>query len=147
MTQSICRANKHDGQNLQVLLSNNTLPGGVVIVQPALQPDGKAGSVSETYCVYLWLWHNLAVTKFLQLIVHLLGSQGRLCADTHASTNALLTSCLRVSGFAAFLQDQVKRHLQRSLPFLTQYRHQILHSLESSLLFVRTIFFCLKYQK
>lgn len=53
MTQSICRANKHDGRNLEVLLSNNTLPGGVVIVQPALQPDGRTGSLSETYSVYL----------------------------------------------------------------------------------------------
>ncbi|KAK5907103.1 hypothetical protein CesoFtcFv8_004987 [Champsocephalus esox] len=42
VTHSICRANKHNGGNLQVLLSNVTSPGGVVIVQPALQPNGPS---------------------------------------------------------------------------------------------------------
>lgn len=45
VTHSICRANKHNGGNLQVLLSNVTSPGGVVIVQPALQPNGMAGQI------------------------------------------------------------------------------------------------------
>ncbi|KAK5869748.1 hypothetical protein PBY51_024443 [Eleginops maclovinus] len=52
VTRSICRANKHNGRNLQVLLSNVTSPGGVVIVQPALQPNGPtvcrhAGTVCQ----------------------------------------------------------------------------------------------------
>lgn len=43
--RSICRANKHNGRNLQVLLSNATLPGGVVIVQPVLQPNGMTSQI------------------------------------------------------------------------------------------------------
>ncbi|KAL7397623.1 hypothetical protein ABVT39_025109 [Epinephelus coioides] len=42
VTQSICRANKHNGGNFQVLLSNVTSPGGVVIIQPVLQPKGPS---------------------------------------------------------------------------------------------------------
>ncbi|XP_038571501.1 low-density lipoprotein receptor-related protein 8-like isoform X2 [Micropterus salmoides] len=42
VTHSICRANKHNGGNLQVLLSNATSPGGVVIIQPVLQPNGPS---------------------------------------------------------------------------------------------------------
>ncbi|XP_044056531.1 low-density lipoprotein receptor-related protein 8-like isoform X2 [Siniperca chuatsi] len=42
VTRSICRANKHNGSNLQVLLSNATSPGGVVIIQPVLQPNGPS---------------------------------------------------------------------------------------------------------
>lgn len=40
MTRSICRASKHNGGNLSVLLSNAASPGGVAIVQAALQPQG-----------------------------------------------------------------------------------------------------------
>lgn len=39
-TQSICRANKHNGRNLTVLLSNANSPGGVAIIHSALQPKG-----------------------------------------------------------------------------------------------------------
>ncbi|KAM9358381.1 low-density lipoprotein receptor-related protein 8-like [Symphorus nematophorus] len=42
VTRSICRASKHNGENLQVLLSNATSPGGVVIIQPVLQPKGPS---------------------------------------------------------------------------------------------------------
>ncbi|XP_041862489.1 low-density lipoprotein receptor-related protein 8-like [Melanotaenia boesemani] len=42
VTRSICRANKHNGRNFQVLLSNLTSPGGVAILQPALQPNGPS---------------------------------------------------------------------------------------------------------
>ncbi|TDH08738.1 hypothetical protein EPR50_G00100380 [Perca flavescens] len=42
VTRSICRANKHNGGDHQVLLSNVTSPGGVVILQPALQPNGAS---------------------------------------------------------------------------------------------------------
>ncbi|XP_034736897.1 very low-density lipoprotein receptor-like isoform X3 [Etheostoma cragini] len=42
VTRSICRANKHNGGDHQVLLSNITSPGGVVIIQPALQPNGPS---------------------------------------------------------------------------------------------------------
>ncbi|GAA6232891.1 low-density lipoprotein receptor-like isoform X1 [Lates japonicus] len=42
VTRSICRANKHNGSQLQVLLTNITSPGGVVIVQPVLQPNGSS---------------------------------------------------------------------------------------------------------
>ncbi|XP_070688328.1 low-density lipoprotein receptor-like [Pempheris klunzingeri] len=56
VTRSICRANKHNGSNLQVLLSNATSPGGVVIIQPALQPIGpsvcgRTRTVCERECV------------------------------------------------------------------------------------------------
>ncbi|XP_059196386.1 low-density lipoprotein receptor-like [Centropristis striata] len=40
VTRSVCRASKHDGNNLQILLSNVSSPGGVVVLQPVLQPDG-----------------------------------------------------------------------------------------------------------
>lgn len=40
VTRSICRASKHNGGNLQVLLSNITSPGGVLVIQPVLQPKG-----------------------------------------------------------------------------------------------------------
>ncbi|XP_039985030.1 low-density lipoprotein receptor-like isoform X2 [Xiphias gladius] len=42
VTRSICRANKHNGSQLQVLLKDVTSPGGVVIVQPVLQPKGPS---------------------------------------------------------------------------------------------------------
>ncbi|XP_078802723.1 low-density lipoprotein receptor isoform X1 [Oryzias latipes] len=42
VTRSICRANKHNGKNLQVLLSDIPSGGGVAIIQPVLQPNGPA---------------------------------------------------------------------------------------------------------
>uniref|UniRef100_A0A1A7YX56 Uncharacterized protein n=1 Tax=Iconisemion striatum TaxID=60296 RepID=A0A1A7YX56_9TELE len=39
VTGSVCRANKHSGSNLQVLMSNITSPGGVAILHPVLQPN------------------------------------------------------------------------------------------------------------
>ncbi|XP_074525130.1 low-density lipoprotein receptor-related protein 8-like [Halichoeres trimaculatus] len=42
VTKSVCRASKRDGRNLQVLLSNTTSPGGVVIIQSVLQPNGPS---------------------------------------------------------------------------------------------------------
>ncbi|XP_076730379.1 low-density lipoprotein receptor-like [Maylandia zebra] len=42
VTRSICRANKHNGRDLQALLSNVTSPGGVLIIQPVLQPKGPS---------------------------------------------------------------------------------------------------------
>lgn len=56
VTRSICRANKHNGGNFQVLLSNVTSPGGVVIIQPVLQPNGPSvcghtGTVCKHECV------------------------------------------------------------------------------------------------
>ncbi|XP_042337393.1 low-density lipoprotein receptor-related protein 8-like [Plectropomus leopardus] len=55
-TRSICRASKHNGGNFQVLLSNVTSPGGVVVVQPVLQPNGPSvcghtGAVCQHKCV------------------------------------------------------------------------------------------------
>ncbi|KAF3835250.1 hypothetical protein F7725_027808 [Dissostichus mawsoni] len=59
VTHSICRANKHNGGNLQVLLSNVTSPGGVVIVQPALQPNGMAVFLSVLLGgMALWWWRE-----------------------------------------------------------------------------------------
>lgn len=40
MTHSVCRADKHNGRNLQVVLLNASSPGGVAIVHPVLQPAG-----------------------------------------------------------------------------------------------------------
>ncbi|XP_044218108.1 low-density lipoprotein receptor-like [Thunnus albacares] len=56
VTHSVCRANKHNGVHFQVLLKNATSPGGVVIIQPILQPTGKAacgrtGTVCQHKCV------------------------------------------------------------------------------------------------
>nr|XP_020467750.1 low-density lipoprotein receptor-like isoform X2 [Monopterus albus] len=56
VTSSICRANKHNGSQLQVLLTNVTSPGGVVIIQPALQPNGpsvceRTGTECQHKCV------------------------------------------------------------------------------------------------
>ncbi|XP_054459186.1 low-density lipoprotein receptor-related protein 8-like [Anoplopoma fimbria] len=56
VTRSICRASKHNGGNFQVLLSNVTSPGGVVVIQPVLQPKGPSecghtGTVCEHECV------------------------------------------------------------------------------------------------
>ncbi|KAG7230673.1 hypothetical protein INR49_025390 [Caranx melampygus] len=42
VTCSICRANKHSGTQLKVLRTDVTSPGGVVIVQPVLQPNGPS---------------------------------------------------------------------------------------------------------
>ncbi|KAF7202538.1 low-density lipoprotein receptor-related protein 8 isoform X1 [Nothobranchius furzeri] len=42
VTGSICRANKHSGSNLQVLMSNVTSPGGVALLHPVLQPHGPS---------------------------------------------------------------------------------------------------------
>ncbi|KAF7646904.1 hypothetical protein LDENG_00180760, partial [Lucifuga dentata] len=42
ITRSICRASKHNGRHVQLLLKNVTSPGGVVIVHPLLQPNGHA---------------------------------------------------------------------------------------------------------
>ncbi|KAK9519470.1 hypothetical protein VZT92_022198 [Zoarces viviparus] len=55
VTRSICRASKHNGGNLQVLLSNVTSPGGVVVIQPVLQQKGPSecghpGTVCEHGC-------------------------------------------------------------------------------------------------
>ncbi|KAL6108128.1 uncharacterized protein ACO6RY_18735 [Pungitius sinensis] len=56
VTHSICRASKHNGAKLQVLLSNVTSPGGVLVIQPVLQPKGPAecgltATVCEHGCV------------------------------------------------------------------------------------------------
>ncbi|XP_062251313.1 very low-density lipoprotein receptor-like isoform X1 [Platichthys flesus] len=56
VTHSICRANKHNGSQLRALLTNVTSPGGVVVVQPVLQPHGwsvcgRAGAVCRHQCV------------------------------------------------------------------------------------------------
>ncbi|XP_069558413.1 low-density lipoprotein receptor-like [Brachyistius frenatus] len=64
VTRSICRANKHNGGHLQVLLSNVTSPGGVVLVQPVLQPNGpfvcgRAGSVCHHECLVNLLSESL----------------------------------------------------------------------------------------
>ncbi|XP_017268828.1 low-density lipoprotein receptor-related protein 8 [Kryptolebias marmoratus] len=42
ITNSICRANKHSGRNLHVLLSSVNSPGGVAIIHPSLQPNGPS---------------------------------------------------------------------------------------------------------
>ncbi|XP_034387287.1 low-density lipoprotein receptor 2-like [Cyclopterus lumpus] len=53
VTRSICRASKHNGVNLQVLLSNITSPGGVVVIQPVLQPKGPSEcGQTGTACVH-----------------------------------------------------------------------------------------------
>ncbi|XP_056271193.1 low-density lipoprotein receptor-related protein 8-like isoform X2 [Pseudoliparis swirei] len=41
-TRSLCRASKHDGLQLQVLLSNISSPGGLAVHHPALQPKGPS---------------------------------------------------------------------------------------------------------
>lgn len=56
VTRSICRANKHNGKNLHILLSNITSPGGMLIIQPILQPKGpsvcgRPGTVCQHECV------------------------------------------------------------------------------------------------
>ncbi|KAM9848879.1 low-density lipoprotein receptor-related protein 8-like [Aulostomus maculatus] len=56
VTNSICRANKHNGSQFQVLLNNVTSPGGVAIIQPALQPNreavcGRIGMACKHGCV------------------------------------------------------------------------------------------------
>ncbi|XP_068175516.1 low-density lipoprotein receptor-like isoform X2 [Antennarius striatus] len=56
VTHTVCRANKHDGKNLQILSSNAASPGGVVIIHPALQPNGPSicgntGTVCQHECV------------------------------------------------------------------------------------------------
>ena len=55
MTSSICRADKHNGRNLQILLPNATSPGGMVIVQPVLQPSGTTSQMNSTCTVCLRL--------------------------------------------------------------------------------------------
>lgn len=50
VTHSICRANKHNGSQLQVLLKNVTSPGGVVVSHPVLQPNGL---LNQNQCLYL----------------------------------------------------------------------------------------------
>ncbi|XP_047443986.1 low-density lipoprotein receptor-related protein 8-like [Mugil cephalus] len=56
VTRSICRSNKHNGRDLQVLQPDITSPGGVVIIQPVLQPNGSSacgrpGSVCQHGCI------------------------------------------------------------------------------------------------
>ncbi|CAJ1060825.1 low-density lipoprotein receptor-like [Xyrichtys novacula] len=54
VTNSICRASKHDGSKFQVLLSNTTSPGGVAIIQSALQPKGPSVcGHPETVCQHV----------------------------------------------------------------------------------------------
>ncbi|KAK2908004.1 low-density lipoprotein receptor-like isoform X2 [Channa argus] len=43
VTRSICRADKHNGRQLQVLLTNLTAPRGVVLMHTVLQPNGPSG--------------------------------------------------------------------------------------------------------
>ncbi|XP_077441221.1 low-density lipoprotein receptor-like isoform X1 [Vanacampus margaritifer] len=55
-THTICRANKHSGSDFQPLVTNVTSPGGIAIIQPALQPDsiaacGNPGKVCTHECV------------------------------------------------------------------------------------------------
>ncbi|XP_037104975.1 low-density lipoprotein receptor-like isoform X1 [Syngnathus acus] len=55
-THSICRANKHNGNDFQRLLTNVTSPGGLAIIQPALQPKyngvcGRPGMWCTQTCV------------------------------------------------------------------------------------------------
>ncbi|XP_026179512.1 low-density lipoprotein receptor-related protein 8-like isoform X2 [Mastacembelus armatus] len=42
VTHTICRADKHNGNQLHVLLTNVTSAGAVLIVQPVLQPNGPS---------------------------------------------------------------------------------------------------------
>ncbi|XP_029988385.1 low-density lipoprotein receptor-like [Sphaeramia orbicularis] len=42
VTQTVCRANKHNGAQFTVLLKNVSSPGDAVIVQTALQPHGQS---------------------------------------------------------------------------------------------------------
>lgn len=56
VTQSVCRADKHNGRKFRVVLLNSSSPGDVVIVQPALQPEeptvcGNTGKVCHNKCV------------------------------------------------------------------------------------------------
>ncbi|XP_029356079.1 low-density lipoprotein receptor-like isoform X2 [Echeneis naucrates] len=55
VTSSVCRANKHNGGQLRVLTTDIPLPGGVVILQPVLQPNapsmcGRPGTVCRHRC-------------------------------------------------------------------------------------------------
>lgn len=47
VTNSICRANKHNGREFQVVLKNIPSPGSVVVSHPALQPDSQAACGDE----------------------------------------------------------------------------------------------------
>ncbi|XP_068445967.1 low-density lipoprotein receptor-related protein 8-like [Clinocottus analis] len=59
-TRSVCRASKHNGANLRVLLSNVSSPGGVVVVQPVLQPKGPSEcGQTGTVCVHGCVVHLL----------------------------------------------------------------------------------------
>ncbi|KAK2835367.1 hypothetical protein Q5P01_015851 [Channa striata] len=56
VTRSISRADKHNGRQLQVLLTNVTSPRGVVIIHPVLQPHGPSvcghpGELCQHKCV------------------------------------------------------------------------------------------------
>ncbi|KAM6922076.1 low-density lipoprotein receptor-related protein 8-like [Xenentodon cancila] len=64
VTHSICRASKHNGKNLQILVSNVSSLGGVAVIQPALQPRGpsacgRPGVVCQHECVVQLLPHSL----------------------------------------------------------------------------------------
>ncbi|XP_034035937.1 low-density lipoprotein receptor-like isoform X2 [Thalassophryne amazonica] len=63
VTHTICRGNKHNGSHLQVLVKNISSPGGVVIVQPLLQPSGLAvcgstGLMCKDKCVIDLMSHT-----------------------------------------------------------------------------------------
>lgn len=53
VTQSICRASKHNGRNLTVLLSNAGSPRGVAIIQSALQPKGTMNRMHAPHTLTL----------------------------------------------------------------------------------------------
>lgn len=55
VTQSVCRADKHNGQKLQVVLLDGISPGDVVIVQPALQPEGAAPPPPPSHSLFAHL--------------------------------------------------------------------------------------------
>ncbi|XP_061594512.1 low-density lipoprotein receptor-like [Cololabis saira] len=69
VTRSICRASKHNGINLEILASHVNSPGGVAIMQPALQPRGpsacgRPGVVCQHECVVQLLPHSLQFSCF-----------------------------------------------------------------------------------
>lgn len=51
VTRSVCRANKHNGTQLKVLRADVTSPGGVVIVQPVLQPNGTTNQKQIVFTI------------------------------------------------------------------------------------------------
>ncbi|KAM3876257.1 low-density lipoprotein receptor-like [Diretmus argenteus] len=56
VTRSVCRADKHNGSHFQVLLTNVTSPGDLVLIHPVLQPNVFLSLLLVV--VILWWWRK-----------------------------------------------------------------------------------------